>query len=159
EKIKESLKYMDLKTIILEPGRFIVGNSGVLITRVLYVKCKQLKNFIIVDAGMNDLIRPSFYGSYHLIYPLKIKKGDKKKFDVVGPICETGDYFGKEREFSENIKPGDYLAIMSAGAYGFSMSSNYNLRLRPAEVIVKDKKFFLIRKRETYKGLFDLENV
>ncbi|MCM8784687.1 MAG: diaminopimelate decarboxylase [Candidatus Omnitrophica bacterium] len=156
-KITEELKNFNLKTIILEPGRFIVGNSGVLITKVLYVKKKKTKNFIIVDAGMNDLIRPSLYGSFHLIYPLCLKVGKKIKFDVVGPICETSDYLGKDREFSENIKRGDFLVVMSAGAYGFSMSSNYNTRLRIPEVIVKGKKIKIIRERETFFYLFKPE--
>lgn len=159
KKITEQLKNFGLKTVILEPGRFIVGNSGVLITKILYVKQKKTKNFIIVDAGMNDLIRPSLYGSFHLIYPLSLKPGRKIKFDVVGPICETGDYLGKDREFSENIKRGDFLVVMSAGAYGFSMSSNYNTRLRIPEVIVKGKKIKIIRKRETYSYLFEPENI
>ncbi|MCM8767285.1 MAG: diaminopimelate decarboxylase [Candidatus Omnitrophica bacterium] len=158
-KITEELKNFNLKTVILEPGRFIVGNSGVLITKVLYVKKKKGKNFIIVDAGMNDLIRPSLYESFHLIYPLCLKEGRKIKFDVVGPICETGDYLGKDREFPEGIKRGDFLVVMSAGAYGFSMSSNYNTRLRTPEVIVKDKEIKMIRKRETYSYLFEPEKI
>lgn len=157
KKITERLKNWNLKTVILEPGRFISGNSGILISKVLYVKKGKTKNFIIVDAGMNDLIRPSFYGSYHLILPAILKKGKKIKFDIVGPICETGDYLGKEREISEDIERGDYLVVMSAGAYGFSMSSNYNTRLRVPEVLVKGKKAILIRKRETYSYLFEPE--
>ncbi|MCM8833370.1 MAG: diaminopimelate decarboxylase [Candidatus Omnitrophica bacterium] len=158
-KITEELKNFNLKTVILEPGRFIVGNSGVLITKILYVKKKKRKNFIVVDAGMNDLIRPSLYESFHLIYPLCLKEGRKIKFDVVGPICETGDYLGKDREFPEGIKRGDFLVVMSAGAYGFSMSSNYNTRLRTPEVIVKDKEIKMIRKRETYSYLFEPEKI
>ena len=159
EKIYEELKDFDLKILIIEPGRFIIGNAGVLITKILYVKQKNTKNFIIVDAGMNDLIRPSLYGSYHIIYPLRLKSGKKINYDVVGPICETGDYLGKDRKFSVNIKRGDYLAVMSAGAYGFSMSSNYNTRLRIPEVIVVGKKAKLIRKRETYSYLFEPEEI
>ncbi|MCM8811090.1 MAG: diaminopimelate decarboxylase, partial [Candidatus Omnitrophica bacterium] len=108
---------------------------------------------------MNDLIRPSLYESFHLIYPLCLKEGRKIKFDVVGPICETGDYLGKDREFPEGIKRGDFLVVMSAGAYGFSMSSNYNTRLRTPEVIVKDKEIKMIRKRETYSYLFEPEKI
>lgn len=157
KKIKESLKNFNLKTVILEPGRFIVGNSGVLISKILYIKKRKTKNFIIVDAGMNDLIRPSLYNSYHLIYPINLKNGKTLKFDIVGPICETGDYLGKDRDFPENIKSGDYIVIMSAGAYGFSMSSNYNTRLRTPEVLVNGKNLKLIRKRESYSYLFDPE--
>ncbi|HOM26312.1 MAG TPA: diaminopimelate decarboxylase [bacterium] len=159
KEIYQTLKDLNLKTLIIEPGRFIVGNAGVLITKVLYVKHKHTKNFIIVDAGMNDLIRPSLYGSYHLIYPLKLKNGKKIKFDIVGPICETGDYLGKDREFPEDIKRNDFLVVMSAGAYGFSMSSNYNTRLRIPEVLVTGKNVKLIRKRETYSYLFKLEKM
>ncbi|MCM8818644.1 MAG: diaminopimelate decarboxylase [Candidatus Omnitrophica bacterium] len=157
KEIKSALKNIKLKTIILEPGRFIVGNSGVLITKILYVKNRKTKNFIIVDAGMNDLIRPSLYGSYHLIYPTILKNSKQIKFDIVGPICETGDYLGKDREMPENIKTGDYIVVMSIGAYGFSMSSNYNTRLRIPEVLVKNNKINIIRKRETYSYLFKPE--
>jgi diaminopimelate decarboxylase len=159
EKICEALKDFSFKTLIIEPGRFIIGNAGVLITKILYIKQKHTKNFIIVDAGMNDLIRPSLYGSYHIIYPLKLKSGEKINYDVVGPICETGDYLGKDREFSVNIKRGDYLVVMNAGAYGFSMSSNYNTRTRIPEVMVNKKKVKLIRKRETYSYLFEPEEI
>lgn len=140
-------------TLILEPGRSIVGNAGILITRVLYLKEGADKRFIIVDAGMNDLIRPSIYGAYHNIQPI-IKKGksDKITADIVGPICESGDFLAKDREI-QNVRKGDYLAVMSAGAYGFSMSSNYNSRPRPAEVIVKGNDYAIIRKREELKDL------
>ncbi|MCM8803986.1 MAG: diaminopimelate decarboxylase [Candidatus Omnitrophica bacterium] len=159
KEIIERVKDLKIKMLILEPGRFIVGNCGILISKVIYIKRKKAKNFIIVDSGMNDLIRPSLYGSYHLIYPTKIKKGKKLKFDVVGPICETGDFLGKDIEFSENVKKGDIIVIMSAGAYGFSMSSNYNTRLRVPEVLVNGKKIKLIRKKETYSYLFELERI
>ena len=145
--------------MIIEPGRYIVGNSGVLISKILYIKKKKMKNFIIVDAGMNDLIRPSLYGSYHLIYPANLKNGEKLKFDIVGPICETGDYLGRDREFPENIKSGDYIIIMSTGAYGFSMSSNYNTRLKVPEILVNKNKVKLIRRREKYTDIFNLEKV
>ncbi len=138
-------------TVILEPGRVIVGNTGVLITKVLYVKKGINKNFVIVDAGMNDLIRPSLYGAYHDIVPLKKTKGNVVA-DIVGPVCESGDFFAKNRRIPR-IKSGDHLAVMSAGAYGFSMASNYNSRLRPAEVLVRDHHIYLVRKRESFPDL------
>jgi diaminopimelate decarboxylase len=144
------LKKTGLK-IILEPGRFIVGNAGILVTKVLYIKHTPKKKFIIVDGGMNDLIRPALYGAYHNILPLR-KISRTEKADVVGPICESGDFLAKERLIAK-VKEGDYLAVMSAGAYGFSMSSNYNSRLRAAEVMVVKDKAFVIRKREAYADL------
>ncbi|MCX5692865.1 MAG: diaminopimelate decarboxylase [Candidatus Omnitrophica bacterium] len=147
--------------IILEPGRFIVGNAGVLITRIQYVKETPSKNFAIVDAGMNDLIRPSLYGAYHEILPVKSRSySDSKEirvFDVVGPICESGDFLGKSRKFI-GLREGDLLSVMSAGAYGFSMSSNYNSRPRPSEVMVEGSKARLIRRRETYEDLIRTES-
>ncbi len=155
-KVLPLLRNTGLK-IIMEPGRFIVGNAGVLITKVLYIKETPQKKFAIVDAGMNDLIRPTLYGAYHQILPLKaFKKKRLRKVDVVGPICESADFFAQGRSLPP-LEEGSYLAIMGAGAYGFSMASNYNLRLRPAEVLVKDKKYFLIRKRETFKDLIRRE--
>lgn len=154
KKVVPLLKGTGLK-IILEPGRFIVGNAGILAAKILYIKKTPLKNFVITDAGMNDLIRPSLYGAYHEILPVRLKTGDRRpetKYDVVGPICESGDFFAKDRHF-RNIAEGDILAIMSAGAYGFSMASNYNCRLRPAEVMVKGNRFYLTRKRESYLDL------
>lgn len=142
--------------IIVEPGRSIVGNAGILVTKVLYTKKTDTKNFIIIDAGMNDLIRPTLYGSYHEIQPVKRKGGKKVVADIVGPICESGDFLAKDREI-ESAEPGEYLAVMSAGAYGFAMSSNYNSRPRAAEVLVRGDKFSLIRKRETYKDLIKNE--
>ncbi|MCX8028288.1 MAG: diaminopimelate decarboxylase [Thermodesulfovibrionales bacterium] len=140
-------------TLILEPGRSIVGNAGILITKVLYLKKGVDKQFVIVDAGMNDLIRPSIYGAYHKIQPVIKKDGSHKIVaDIVGPICESGDFFAKDREI-QGVKSGDYIAIMSAGAYGFSMSSNYNSRPRPAEVMVKGNEYAIIRKREGLKDL------
>ncbi|MCX7988282.1 MAG: diaminopimelate decarboxylase [Thermodesulfovibrio sp.] len=138
--------------IIIEPGRSIVGNAGILVTKVLYTKETENKNFLIIDAGMNDLIRPTLYGSYHEIQPVIPKNRNKIKADIVGPICESGDFLAKEREI-EKLSPGEYLAVMSAGAYGFAMSSNYNSRPRAAEVLVKGDRYALIRKRETYKDL------
>jgi diaminopimelate decarboxylase len=139
-------------TIIVEPGRSIVGNAGILVTRVLYVKKGEDRDFVIVDAGMNDLIRPSFYGAYHHIQPLEKKQRKSILADVVGPICESGDFLGRERELPD-VKPGEYLSVMSAGAYGFTMSSNYNSRPRAAEVMVKGKDVALVNRREIYKDL------
>ncbi|MBI4685948.1 MAG: diaminopimelate decarboxylase [Nitrospirae bacterium] len=139
-------------TLIMEPGRSITGNAGILVTKVLYLKQGYEKEFIIVDAGMNDLIRPSLYGAYHRILPITKKKRPDTFADVVGPICESGDFLAKEREIPE-VKQGEYLAVMSAGAYAFSMSSNYNSRPRPAEVLVKGKEHFLIREREAYHDI------
>ena len=139
--------------LIFEPGRFIAANSGILATRVIYVKETDVKKFAIVDAGMNDFIRPAFYGAFHNIWPV-VKSPDAKSwvYDVVGPICESGDFFAKDRELPE-VKAGDLLAIMTAGAYGFTMASNYNSRPRACEVMVKGGTFKVIRKRETYQDL------
>ncbi|MEK6567773.1 MAG: diaminopimelate decarboxylase [Candidatus Omnitrophota bacterium] len=153
-KILPLLKSTGLK-IILEPGRFIAGPSGILVTKILYIKKTPLKNFIIVDAGMNDLIRPSLYGAHHDILPLQKAESAKRKaenFDVVGPICESGDFLAKDRQMPE-LNEGDYLALMSAGSYGFSMASNYNCRLKPAEMMVKGNKFYTVRKRDSYLDL------
>ncbi len=139
-------------TLIMEPGRSIVGNAGILITKVLYLKKGLEKEFVVVDAGMNDLIRPSLYDAYHHIVPVVRAKRQKILCDIVGPICESGDFLAREREIARP-KPGEILAVMSAGAYGFSMSSNYNSRPRAAEVLVKGKQHFLIRRRETYDDL------
>ena len=145
-------------TLIMEPGRSIVGNAGILVTRTLYLKKGPEKEFVIVDAGMNDLIRPSLYEAYHHILPVTRKKRDTVLCDVVGPICESGDFLARQREL-KRIKQGEYLAVMSAGAYGFSMSSNYNSRPRAAEVMVKDGQHFLIRQRETYNDLVRNERI
>jgi len=141
-------------TLILEPGRAITGNAGILVTKVLYLKQQVKKNFVIVDAGMNDLIRPSLYDAYHHIQPVKKNSRSPIPVDVVGPICESGDFFARERKINRPLH-GDLLAIMSAGAYGFSMSSNYNGRRRAAEVLVKGSDFFVIRERETYRELVE----
>jgi diaminopimelate decarboxylase len=165
--------------ILVEPGRFVVGNAGVLLTRVLYIKKSGAKKFAIVDAGMNDLIRPALYHSYHEIVPVEepsavTGRGDSplkksthfhqvtarqasrskslEKMDIVGPVCESGDFFALDREMPE-VREGDLLAIMSAGAYGFVMASNYNSRPLPAEALVQGDKFSLIRKRQTWKDL------
>ncbi|MDP3789906.1 MAG: diaminopimelate decarboxylase [Candidatus Omnitrophota bacterium] len=146
------LKRSGLK-IILEPGRFIAGNSGILVTSVLYVKKTPSRKFVIVDAGMNDLIRPSMYDAYHEVRPLARRPGASSDIvDIVGPICETGDFLAKDRRLAEQ-HPGDILAVMSAGAYGFSMASNYNARPRPCEVMVIRGKFYVVRQREKYEDL------
>ena len=139
-------------TLIFEPGRVIVGNAGTLITRVLYTKTGPVKNFLVVDAGMNDLVRPSLYGSYHHILPVVDHGRPPLTADVVGPICETGDFLARNRSLPQ-VEPRELLAVMSAGAYGFAMSSNYNSRPRPAEILVRDDKFEVIRSRETYDDL------
>ncbi|MCU0578419.1 MAG: diaminopimelate decarboxylase [Desulfobacterota bacterium] len=146
------------RTIILEPGRVLVGNAGILVTKVLYVKRGEEKNFIIVDAGMNDLLRPSLYGSFHGLLPVAKKKAPAIQADVVGPICESGDFLAKDRTLPLP-QAGDLLAVMSAGAYGFSMSSNYNARPRAAEVLSRGREFDIIRKRETYADLVALERI
>ncbi|MCK9418089.1 MAG: diaminopimelate decarboxylase [Nitrospirae bacterium] len=145
-------------TIVMEPGRAIVGNAGILVTSVLYRKNSGEKQFLIVDAGMNDLIRPSLYEAYHDIRPVVESAGGETVFDVVGPICESGDFLGKDRKLPE-VKQGDLLAVMSAGAYGFSMSSNYNSRPRAAEVIVRGNDYFIVRERETYPDLIKGEKM
>jgi diaminopimelate decarboxylase len=165
--------------ILVEPGRYIVGNAGVLLTRVLYIKQSSSKKFAIVDAGMNDLIRPALYQSYHEIVPViesstlaqshplegggkrkapgedefvSHRQSEKEKINIVGPVCESGDFFALDREMPQ-MHEGDLLAIMSAGAYGFVMASNYNSRPRPAETLVRGDEFVLIRKRETWEDL------
>lgn len=155
QSILECLRGLDL-TIICEPGRFIIGNAGVFLVKVLYEKISQNKRFVIVDGAMNDLIRPSLYNAYHQIIPLTQSQGEKSPADIVGPICESGDYLGKNIELPP-LKEGDILAILSSGAYGFSMSSNYNTRPRCAEVAISQGKIKLIRKRETFEDLIALE--
>jgi diaminopimelate decarboxylase len=144
--------------ILLEPGRFISGNAGILVSRVEYVKNTGHKHFLIVDAAMNDLIRPAFYDAYHEIVPLKKKTGPSVKTDVVGPICESGDIFCRDRPLSK-LESGEYVALMSAGAYGFVMASNYNSRPLPAEVMVKGKQSSLIRKRQALRDVWRGERV
>ena len=145
-------------TFIFEPGRVIVGNAGILITEVLYTKSNDAKNFIIIDAGMNDLVRPSLYNSYHQIRPVIEKEREEIIADVVGPICESGDYLAKGRKIFR-FERGELMAVMSAGAYGFTMSSNYNSRGRIPEVLVSDGQFFVIRKREVYADLIRGEEI
>lgn len=146
-----AIKDLDL-TVITEPGRFLVGNAGVFVTKVLYEKINEGKRFVVVDGAMNDLIRPTLYDAYHHIEVLG-KSGETSNADVVGPVCESGDYFAKDRALPATAS-GDILLIRSAGAYAFSMSSNYNTRLRSAEVAIEDGKDHLIRRRETYDELF-----
>jgi diaminopimelate decarboxylase len=137
--------------IILEPGRFLVGNAGVLLTRVLYRKRSGGKEFIITDAGMTDLLRPSHYNAFHRIVPVK-SRGRTTVADVVGPICESGDFLALDRQI-DDAQPGDLLAVQSTGAYGFVMASNYNSRPKPAEVLVDGDRFAVVTKRESYDDL------
>jgi diaminopimelate decarboxylase len=140
-------------TLIFEPGRVIVGNAGILVTQVLYTKTSPTKQFVIVDAAMNDLVRPSFYGSYHHIQPLRsAAETPTQVVDVVGPICESGDFLARDRELPV-VQPGEFLAVMSAGAYGFTMASNYNSRPRSVEVLVNGDSYTIVRRRETWEDL------
>jgi diaminopimelate decarboxylase len=139
-------------SVWFEPGRSIVADTGVLLTKVLYTKQNGTKRFIVVDAGMNDLIRPSLYGAYHQIVPLKLQTYEQEHADVVGPICETGDFFARDRVLPKS-KRDDYLAVMTAGAYGFSLASNYNARPRPAEILVNGDRVRVIRERQTIEQL------
>jgi len=149
--IIQGLEDLDV-TLILEPGRVIVGNAGILITEVQYIKETDEKKFVIVDGGMNDLIRPALYGSYQAIQPVVEKNSAKIVADVVGPICESGDFFAKDREIARPRR-GDLLAVMSAGAYGFTMASNYNSHPKPPEVLVDGDQYYVIRTRETMDDL------
>ena len=155
--LREGLRGLEA-TLLLEPGRVIVGNAGILLTRVLYLKGTDEKNFVVVDGGMNDLIRPALYGSYQGIQPIMPRDGAKLIADVVGPVCESGDFFAKDREIAP-VAPGDLLAVMSAGAYGFVMASNYNTRPRPPEVMVDGDTFFVVRERETLDDLIRGESI
>jgi diaminopimelate decarboxylase len=141
-------------TVLMEPGRFLVGNAGTLVTRVLYEKANQDRKFLVVDGGMNDLIRPSLYDAYHAIVPVMQRTNGQPEvtLDVVGPICESGDFLAKARSMPA-CQPGDLLAVLSAGAYGFAMASNYNARPRVPEVMVNGDRFVVIRARETYEDL------
>lgn len=143
--------------LVFEPGRALVGNAGVLLTKVEYLKHTESKNFAIVDAAMNDLMRPALYDAYHEILAVKPRQGEALNYEIVGPVCESGDFLGHDRMLA--LEEGDLLAIMSAGAYGMSMSSNYNTRPRAAEVMVDGDKCHLIRRRETVAELFALEKV
>jgi diaminopimelate decarboxylase len=152
------LKKLDCK-IFFEPGRFLTANGGILVTKVLYNKKNNLKRFTIVDAAMNDLLRPSIYKAYHHIQPVDLNRNKKDiTTDIAGPICESGDFFARDRIITE-ASPGEYLAIMSSGAYGMVMASNYNARRRPPEVIVDGNKFFITRKRESFDHLLYDEKI
>jgi len=156
-KLLPLLQPLGLK-ILMEPGRYISGNSGILVTRVEYVKRTGKKNFVIVDGAMNDLIRPAFYDAYHEIVPLTKKGGAKVSSDVVGPVCESGDYFCKDRPLPK-VGEGDHLALLSAGAYGFVMASNYNTRSLAAEVLVSGKKAAVVRTRQPIPEIWAGESV
>jgi diaminopimelate decarboxylase len=154
------LRLLNLK-ILIEPGRFIAGNAGVLVTRVEYVKTTGRKNFVIVDAAMNDLIRPAFYDAYHEIVPLRrpaVRDGALLKADVVGPVCESSDFFCKDRPLPK-VGEGDYLALLSAGAYGFVMASNYNTRPLAAEILVSGKHAAVARKRQAIQDIWAGEKI
>lgn len=142
--------------VVLEPGRSLVGNAGVLLTKVEYLKPGAEKNFCIVDAAMTELMRPALYEAYHGIVPVQAKQVASSTYDIVGPVCESGDWLGRDRELA--VEEGDLLAILSAGAYGFVMASNYNTRPKPAEIMVDGKNAYLIRKREIVADLFASEN-
>ncbi|MGO4880634.1 MAG: diaminopimelate decarboxylase [Bryobacteraceae bacterium] len=155
--VREKLQGRGLR-VAIEPGRSIVGRAGVLLTRVLYRKTSAEKEFVVVDAAMNDLIRPALYRSHHEIIPLRKTERPEIVADVVGPVCETGDFLARGRKMA-NAAPGDYLAISTAGAYGFVLASNYNSRTRAPEVLVEGDKFRVIRARETYDDLVRGETV
>jgi len=160
--LKEEMEGLEC-TLILEPGRVIVSNAGILISQILYTKRTQAKKFIIVDAAMNDMARPSLYDAHHDIQPVTRKSGQAtdetlEVADVVGPICETSDFLARDRQLPVLVQ-GDLVAVMTSGAYGFTMSSNYNSRPRAAEVLVKDDQFYVIRERENYETLIRDENI
>jgi len=159
EAVSPLVKGLDL-TLVMEPGRVIVGNAGILVTKALYEKIGESKRFVIVDAAMNDLIRPSLYSAYHDIRPVSeaLLQRPKHLVDVVGPVCESGDFLAKDRSLPE-VKPDDLLAVMSAGAYGFVMASNYNSRPRVPEVLIKDNEVHVIRARESYDDLIRGETI
>ena len=155
--LKKAVSSLDNIQLLLEPGRFLVAQAGALLARVLYVKKNGTKHFVILDAAMNDLIRPALYQAHHEIVPVAPRKGARKiTADIVGPVCETGDFFARDRELLA-VQPGDLVAILDAGAYGQSLASNYNSRPRPAEVLVESKRARLIRRRETLSDLLAAE--
>ena len=157
EVLVEEMKDLNC-TLILEPGRVIVGNAGILVSKVLYLKQGTEKSFVIVDAAMNDLIRPSLYDAFQAIQPVVNTGGEEMVADIVGPICESGDFLAKDRKIP-GLKPNDLIAVMSAGAYGFTMSSNYNSRPRVPEILVEGKEFHVIRERESYEDLIRGEKI
>jgi diaminopimelate decarboxylase len=154
--LAEKLKGREFE-ILIEPGRAIAGNAGILVTRVEYLKSNEDKHFAIVDAAMNDLMRPSLYSAWQAIIPVVQREGTAQSYDIVGPVCETGDFLGKDRELV--IEAGDLLAVRSSGAYGFSMSSNYNTRPRAAEIMVDGKQLHVVREREQLSELFANEHI
>ena len=153
--LESALAGLDIK-LLLEPGRFLVAQAGALLTRVLYVKRNGTKTFVVTDAGMNDLIRPALYEAFHEIVPVAPRLGEAAPVDIVGPVCETGDFFAHDRGLAP-VEPGDLLAILDAGAYGMAQASNYNTRPRPAEVLLHGDRATLIRRRETIEDLFATE--
>jgi diaminopimelate decarboxylase len=157
EVIIEATRGLDV-TLVFEPGRVMVGNAGMLVAKVLYVKKGEAKNFVIVDAAMNDLTRPTLYGSYQAIEPVDRSIADTLQADVVGPICESGDFLAQDREIPA-FNQGDLLAVASAGAYGFTMSSNYNSRRRVPEVLVRGSQVMVVRERESYNDLIKGESI
>jgi diaminopimelate decarboxylase len=140
----------------MEPGRRLVGNAGLLLTKIEYLKVGEEKNFAIINAAMNDLMRPALYDAWHDILPVTTRELPENKYDVVGPVCETGDFLGQSRDLA--VQPGDLLAVMSAGAYGMAMSSNYNTRPRACEVMVDGAQVFVVREREAVESLYALES-
>jgi diaminopimelate decarboxylase len=160
EAVTRPLKGLKNVSLLLEPGRAIIGPCGVLLTRVLFEKRNGKKNFIVVDAGMTELMRPSLYNAYHEIVPVRAEGLDRRTqvtADVVGPVCESGDFFGRDREMSQ-VRQGELLAVLDAGAYGMALASNYNSRLRPAEVLVEGRNAKVIRRRETMRDLLRNED-
>ena len=143
--------------LLLEPGRFLIAQAGVLLTRVLVTKANGAKRFVVTDAGMNDLIRPALYGAHHEVLPVREDAGEAEMVDLVGPVCESGDFFARDRMLAAS--EGDLLAVLDAGAYGMSLGSNYNSRPRPAEVLVEGGEARLIRRRETMEEMLALEVV
>lgn len=159
DRVLPILSAMDV-TVIFEPGRFLVGNGGILVCKVLYVKDSNARSHVIVDAAMNDLIRPSLYGAYQEIIPVSLPLETDRRVtaDVVGPVCESGDFLGKDREIPP-VQVGDMLAVLGAGAYGFTMSSNYNSRPRVPEALVRGSEFHVVRRRETFEDLVRGEEI
>ncbi len=155
--LREALGSVEVH-LLLEPGRFLVGQAGALLTRVEYTKQNGDKHFVITDAGMNDLIRPALYQAHHEIVPVRPRRGLARTVDVVGPVCESGDFFARDRQLRP-VEAGDLLAILDAGAYGMSLASNYNTRPRPAEVLVEKGSARLVRRRESYTEMFAAETV
>ena len=155
--VQAGLRGLDC-TLVLEPGRAVVGNAGVLVTKVLYRKDTAARRFVVVDGAMNDLVRPALYGSYQAIQPVRPRGGSTIVADVVGPVCESGDFLAKDRELEE-VGSGDLLAVMSAGAYGYVMASNYNARPRPAAVLIDGSRHHIVRERETLEDLVRGERI